>query len=104
MATPQPRPDLLPGRARGRIRVGRGEPAVKLLAMALLGLGLRAAFGQLGQVPLRHLLRGNLLGQAVPNLLDQFQSLADARIKSYVPILARRLSRDRLRQHARLMA
>jgi protein-tyrosine phosphatase-like protein/uncharacterized protein DUF3562 len=35
---------------------------------------------------------------------ETFESLADARIKSYVPILARRLSRDRLREHARLSA
>ena len=27
---------------------------------------------------------------------ESFESLADARVKSYVPILARRLSRDRL--------
>lgn len=27
---------------------------------------------------------------------ESFESLSDARIKSYVPILARRLSRDRL--------
>jgi protein-tyrosine phosphatase-like protein/uncharacterized protein DUF3562 len=35
---------------------------------------------------------------------DTFESLDDARIKSYVPILARRMARDRLRSLARRSA
>src|SRR5262249_14243819 len=49
-------------------------------AHAWLGLGLRAPPRQLSQMPLRHLLRGNLLRQAVPNLLNQFQTFADAEL------------------------
>ena len=37
-----------------------------------------AALGEFGQVPVRHLLRGHLVGQAVPDLFDQLQAFADA--------------------------
>jgi hypothetical protein len=42
--------------------------------------GVRAPLGEFGQVPWWNFLWVNLLGQAVPNLLDQLQSISNAEL------------------------
>src|SRR5262249_42944953 len=50
------------------------------LTFAWGAIDLRPPFGKFGEVPVRHIFRIDLLGEAVPDLLNELQALPDAEL------------------------